>query len=239
MPKSCLACLLLFWTVTSYADKVVSIVTEEAYPMNYELDGKVAGVATDYLKRIMELSGYEYNLTIMPWNRAYKTASEQKNTLLYSVARTAEREADFHWLFQIRKIQYYLFGLAQRKDEFSNEDICERRKIAVVRDDVTHNYLKKLNCGELVLAQSYKQLHSLLTRERVDFIASSALGMKYFIRRHADESQSFYSHRKLDGMSTALYYAMNINSDSDVVESLSRLFDEQTDHSSYDGIEQM
>ena len=239
MPKYCIACLLLLWTVTSDAEKVVTVVTEEAYPMSYEQGARVSGVATEYLKRIMAVSGYEYNLTIMPWNRAYKTAIEQKNTLLYSVARTPEREANFHWLFQIKKIQYYLFGLTERRPEFSNEDICERRKIAVIRDDVTHNHLKNLNCGELVLAQSYKQLHSLLTRERVDFIASSALGMKYFIRRHADDSQNFYPHKKLDGMSTALYYAININSDNDIVETLSRLFEEQTDHASYDGIEQM
>ena len=207
--------------------------------LNYHKDGAVVGLATDYLKLVMDSSGYEYNLTLMPWNRAFKTAQEEKNTLLFSVARTAEREKQFNWLFQIKEIQYYLYGLSTNESDYTEEDVCKTRKIAVVRDDVTHDYLKRNNCGKLILAQSYKQLDSLLARGRVDFIASSALGMKYFIQRHAHSSQDFYAHKKLDGLSTALYFAMNIESDVTVVQELQALFSQFTNHSAYDAIVNM
>ncbi len=239
MPKFLVVCALLFSSLHCFASKTITIVTEESYPLNYLKDEQVSGIATDFLRHVMLESGYDYSITLMPWNRAIRTATELTNSLLYSVARTPEREDKFHWLFQIKEIQYYLYGLTGRKEEFVNEDICSNRKIAVVRSDVTHEYLKKLNCGELILAQSYKQLDSLLLKGRVDFIASSALGMKYFIQRHSHSMDNFYAQKKLEGLSTGLYFAMNIDSESVIVDTLKQQFMEAMAHPTYTAIENM
>ena len=234
----CLFLALLLSPTALHAEKI-QIVTEEAYPMNYTANGEIVGYATDYLQTVLADSGFQYDIKLVPWNRAYKMALEDKNTLIYSIARTPDREDKFHWLLRIKTVQYYLYGLTTKAQEFKSLDACTESKIAIVSGDVTHDYLSSLGCGELVLAQDYQQLNSLLTRGRVDFIASSALGIKYFTERYDHNADSFYQFKTLKGLATALYYAINIDTDSKVVDNLRAHFNKHRDHPSFYALQAM
>jgi polar amino acid transport system substrate-binding protein len=53
---------------------------------------------------------------MLPWNRAFNTALNSKNTLIYSIARTTEREPNFVWIGPVHKTQVNLYKLKSRSD---------------------------------------------------------------------------------------------------------------------------
>lgn len=233
----CLVAILLGSVAT--ASERLTVVTEEAYPMNYSQGTEVVGTATDYLRHVLNSNSISHDIKLMPWGRAYKTALEGRNVLIYSIARTPDREDKFHWLFEMKQIQYYLYGLSTRQEELQEANACKENKIAVVYGDVTHDHLTSLGCDNLILAQDYKQLDALLQRKRVDFIASSALGIKYFVERYGHNDTSLYQHKTLDGLSTALYFAMSKNSEAELVSTLKSSFTALTVHPSYIPLKEM
>ena len=75
----------------------INIITEDSVILQYKEKGKIVGPATDIVTDTIEQAGFSYDIKMLPWSRAYKVALTQKNTLIYSLARTADCEDKFHW----------------------------------------------------------------------------------------------------------------------------------------------
>ena len=76
--------------------QTVQVVTETTLFV-FMQDGKIAGPATEVVKKTLQLAGInDYRLNIYPWARAYDMALNEPNVLIYLVARTPERETRFH-----------------------------------------------------------------------------------------------------------------------------------------------
>jgi polar amino acid transport system substrate-binding protein len=92
--------LLLFSIVlptTVYSDNVI-IVTENYPPYSYEQEGEITGISTDIVKCIMDESGLEYKIEVLPWARAYEMALNKDDVLIYSIMRIPEHETLFNWI---------------------------------------------------------------------------------------------------------------------------------------------
>lgn len=77
-------------------------------------NGWVVGPAADLIRQVMDESGLEYEIKLVPWNRAYTLATKLDNALVYAMLRQSEREAKFHWLVPVFETPLYLYG---RPDE--------------------------------------------------------------------------------------------------------------------------
>lgn len=94
-----LSLLLLLASVPARAQSF-KLVTEEQPPMNFTdpETGKIVGITTELVEAIMHKAGYDYELSLLPWNRAYRYALRDANTCIFTTVRTPGREDKFKWV---------------------------------------------------------------------------------------------------------------------------------------------
>jgi polar amino acid transport system substrate-binding protein len=221
-----LACICVTEHFASESLPDVRVVTEEGYPINYtsETTGEVTGFATEFLRIVLDEAQVSYDIKSYSWTRAFKIAREEPNVLIYSMARTPEREDNFNWLFEIMTLNYFLYGASERANEFKSLDNSRDYKVAVVAGSVTQKYLEQDGYKNLVLAQDYEQLNNLVQRSRVDLIASSEFAIKSFINKFDYEQDYFTPYKPLNYVEIDLYYALSKDSDPRLVDKLLTLF---------------
>jgi len=89
----------------------ILFVTEDLPPLQYMKDEKLQGTYADIVHRLIQKSGLrDVKIEVYPWARAYKLASERKNTFIFSIVRTPQREDKFIWVKQIGADQFGFFG---------------------------------------------------------------------------------------------------------------------------------
>lgn len=85
-------CLVPF---TAFAEKL-PVVCHEFPPYNYlDNDGNVTGSSVEIVTEILQNMGYEADIKLLPWNRAYQSAADGEAAMLFTFSKSAEREQDF------------------------------------------------------------------------------------------------------------------------------------------------
>lgn len=136
--------LAMMLLASPLAGQDLKILGSEYPPFSYLKDGRPTGLCTAIVRALLDDLDLQQEITIAPWARSYKTALEEPNVLLFTVARTAERESLFHWIGVIVSGETHLYGLRERSDIIINRlEQAKRYKIGVVRDDIRAGYLRK------------------------------------------------------------------------------------------------
>jgi polar amino acid transport system substrate-binding protein len=113
----------------------ISALTEALPPLNYEVDGKVVGFSSELLDLMARESGITISKQLLPWARAYELVTRQGNTLIYSMARTPEREALFQWVGPISARRILLYKLVERAEiSIKTLDDARNYRVGVVRE---------------------------------------------------------------------------------------------------------
>lgn len=108
------AAVLLAIRVPVAADQV-RVYTESYPPYSYVTkEGQIDGLAVRLVRQVLDASSLDYRLIIVPWNRAYRAALEEDNSLIFTIARVPEREGKFDWLVQLGEVKFHLYG---RRDD--------------------------------------------------------------------------------------------------------------------------
>ena len=122
----------------------ISALTESLPPLNYELDGAVVGFSSELLDLIAKDADISVNKQLLPWSRAYDMVARQGNTLIYSLARTPEREAQFQWVGPISTRRIVLYKLSDRADiSIKTLDDARPYRIGVARESAAAKGLIK------------------------------------------------------------------------------------------------
>jgi len=72
--------------------------TEEWAPYNFTEEGTIKGISTDIIRAACSAAKLDCDTLMVPWARAYKTASHTPNTLVFTTARKLSREQEFLWV---------------------------------------------------------------------------------------------------------------------------------------------
>jgi len=199
----------------------INVVTEDSVALQYKEKGKIVGPATDIVTKAIEQAGFSYDIQMLPWSRAYKMALTQKNTLIYSLARTAEREDKFHWIGKIMKLDYYLFGYENLPiDNNTSMDVLKNYRIGAARDSAVYHYLSNLQFNHLQVVGHGKQNFSKLVQHRIDLFPANLSSFKAGCKHFKVNCRRIKPLYKLDLASSALYFAMNKSSDIEIVKDL-------------------
>ncbi len=176
MIKSVFAILFCFCAVfTVYADgPALRVVTELSPPHQTIKEGKVDGISTQIVEATLKQAGLQSRIEVYPWARAFYIASSTPNVLIYNMARTAERENEFHWIGPVANYRLGLVRLTDRTDLTPNhvKDLGSA-VIAVQRDDFSAVYLQQqgLKIGkELQLSADILESWRLLLKGKVDYV---------------------------------------------------------------------
>jgi polar amino acid transport system substrate-binding protein len=240
MKKLCLPVVLILITISAFAQEV-KIVTENYPPYNYEENGKVKGVSTEIVRAVLKEMGLNIKITVYPWARTYRLALEEPNTLIYSIARTPEREHKFKWVGVIAPADQVLLSLKERTDiKLNNLDDTRKYKIGTVRDDVIEHHLLSngFKVGKNIdRCNNYNSNIKKLLRKRIDLCAIGKLVGYNILRKIGHEpGDTVKQVYRFDVLSKGVNMAFQKDTPDEVVNKFRRGLEKIKENKTYDKI---
>lgn len=140
----CLRTWLLGIFIASLAPAQSLTIYTEIDPPNQiqNEEGELAGMAVEIVREIQRRVGNTDPINVVPWSRGYLELQTLPNIVLFSTARTKERNPLFKWVGPIDERRYVLYVRADSKIQLRTlEDARKLAAIGVYKDDVRDLYL--------------------------------------------------------------------------------------------------
>ncbi|BDQ37618.1 amino acid ABC transporter substrate-binding protein [Pseudodesulfovibrio nedwellii] len=206
--------------------------TEENPPFNHMYAGTISGIATDVLLRMTAIAHTPLKreeIQILPWARGYQRLQNSPNVILYSMARTSNREGLFQWIGPIMKVKGVL--IARKKDGIRINNLIsdtQHRVIGTIRESASEHIL--LSKG--VSTHSLQRLHDIklnvqkLMSGRVDMVAMTETTFWYYVKELKYDPELFKIVHIL--MESSFYYGVSSDMNPTLVDRLQKALDQIT-----------
>lgn len=162
------------------AAQSLNIYYEDNRPLQFVgADGKPAGFAAEVVREIQRRIHNRDAVQLVPWARGLNRLGSTPNTLLFSMARTAERDGQYQWIGPIFENSYAFYAKADSTLVIS--DLEEAKKVAsigVYRGDVRDQVLTTLGFTNLDRANSNLSSVRKLMAGRIALFAGSPTNMQ-------------------------------------------------------------
>lgn len=210
--------------------------TEEYYPFSYTENGVVRGLSSDLLRKVWEELGIEEQpIHSLPWARAYERIQRDRNTVLYGMARAAEREKLFLWAGPILTVRFVLLAKKSRGLVINNLDDITGYRIGTLRDDISdillNDYRTKAKIEQV--AQMEINLDKLVS-DRLDMVAYEERSWQRMVESQGmspDDFETLYSLKE-----TPLYYVFHLETPDSLVQQFQGALDRVKQTPAYQGI---
>lgn len=162
----------------------LELLTEDYPPYNmYAADGvKVVGLSTDLLEATLARAGITYRISLVPWQRALKSARENADTCVYSTSRLPERESAYRWIGPLINNDWTLFAPSDSRIAIAQLDDARHLRIGSYYGDAIDDYLKAQ--GFMVDSADADNLNPRkLLSGRIDLWATGSLLGPYLARQ--------------------------------------------------------
>ncbi len=230
--------LLLCFNLSGFAQSVtyahdspgkLRVVTTDFPPYSYSINLRVTGLATDVVRAAFEQADIAFpEPEICPWARAYQLSLSRPDTLIYSIARTPEREDKFIWIGTVAPYQIKLYKLRHREDISINTlDDAKRFIIGGEIDDVKQAYLKKQGFVEgdnLRLVADDELNLRMLFAGRIDLLPFNAYSLPLVAKKLDLDVRELEAVLSLKDISYDLYMALSRNSSDTLSQSLIKAY---------------
>lgn len=164
--------LCMFMLIQGVAQELNVYTTDEP-PLSYEKNGDVKGISTDIVKELMTRTKSSGSIQLLPWARAYKTAQQSRNSVVFTMARNKTREAFFHWLGPIVKKKWVLYSLHTHPLIINDLHDIKTTTVGTIRHDARATYLKEKGLEGIYELDDHNIALNMLVRGRIDLWASS------------------------------------------------------------------
>lgn len=200
-----------------------TVYTEDLPPFNYLEKDKVTGSSTELLVKLLEKNGHTIannKINLTSWSRGYHEVLNTPNTILYSMARTQEREHLFKWVGPINTLRIGLVAKKNKHVVISEAKCLHNYTIAVRHDTAAEKLLLELGMKSEELDRFYSGLSQFkkLQEGRVDALASSIEATYATLEKEGLnplEYEVVYLLSKSD-----LYFAFHKETDNAIIEQL-------------------
>lgn len=200
------------------------VVTELSPPHQLVVNGKVEGVSTKIVEATLKQAGLESRIEVYPWARAFYIATATPNVLIYNMARTAERENEFHWIGPVANYRLGLVRLTERTDLAPNhiKDLGSA-VIAVQRGDFSTFYLQQqgMKIGkELQLSADILESWRLLIKGKVDYVVDDETALALMEKQLAQPEGITRFVLAIPELEQKTYFAASKTTDPELVRKL-------------------
>lgn len=227
--KSVIALLLIFSSHFVMAEKV-QLYTEHLPPFQMVNEQKqvVGGIAHVVVKELMDRLHLQASYIPLPWARAYLLTQEQKNALIYSIARSPKRENKFQWIGKIKQVRYFFYGATGDEENINLADRKIRSlNVVVVRGSIEYDLLSQIGFEDnknLFIADSYIAAFRMAQIGRVDAVYSSEFSYIAIARTLGLDKNVLHPIYTLN-QSLDMYVAANKDSDPEFIKAMQEAFD--------------
>jgi len=206
--------------------QVFTVYTEQLPPFNYLENDKVIGSSTRLLEALLAKSGHtiaQGKINLVPWSRGYHEALTTQNTILYSMARTPEREDLFKWVGPVNKLTIGLIAKKASRVVVNKPECLNNYMVAVMHDTASESILKNLGMKSANMERFSNPLAQIkkLNEGRVDAMAFGVEGM-YQMLSAAGIDPSLYETVYVLKQSD-LYFAFHKETDERLIQELNHV----------------
>jgi len=233
------AVLLLLLVLPARAAEEIRFLTEENPPYNFLKDGQVRGIAVDLLLAM----GREANrpirrsrIELLPWPRAYRLLQHRPNTVLFSTARTREREDRFLWVGPI--IELTIGVIAPRARHLRPRSVADLAglRIGTILNGAPEQLLlaRGLSAEYLDRVTTPGQNVRKLAAGRIDALAFNTTATHLLMEEMGIDPEDYETILVLK--QARLYYAFSQGSDPALVRDLGRALETLRSRRGPDGL---
>ncbi len=239
----------LFWIViafNSYADEVtppslnqLNYYTEEYPPYNFTANGRLQGIAVDYLVYASQQANSVItidDISVQPWPRAYRNAIIRPNTVLFSTTRTKIRDPLFKWAGPIGVTRVVVLAKRSKNIEIHTDKELAQYRIGAVRDDVGEQLLLELGVPRDSIADNSvpDTLANQLAKNRIDLWAYEENVARWWLRKAGFNNEDFEVVYVLS--EGELFYAFSKDVPDEIVNQLQQGLDRVRSEKSDQGV---
>lgn len=204
----------------------LNILTEHLAPYQIVSENSITGLSTEIVEATLIESQYTYDIIAYPWALSFRRATHEKNTCIYSLARIPQRESLFKWVGHIATSTVSLYSLKNNQLVISNIEDAKKYNTAVIRDDVTHQFLLTKGFVEnenLYVVNNYDALLKLLdlSSRHIDIVLLNDDLLKNRVK-NLDDASKYRNVFQLKELTMNLHFACSLNTEQKIVDNLSK-----------------
>lgn len=204
----------------------LTIFAEDFPPYSYVEDKIARGLSVDLLVEMFRRAGIEKtreDVVVVPWARGYRQALKRKNTLLFSTARTTEREDLFKWVGPIGDPNAVL--VARKSDNIELNGEFNKLIYGVVQHSSTEQLLLAEGTDPLRMVHMTAPVRAaqMLARGRIDVWAVDRAVALWSLKKHGYKTEDF--EVVYDFKSGPISFALNKETDDSLVALLQTSLD--------------
>ena len=200
----------------------LTFITEIYPPYSFVEEGRPRGISVELLTEILRAARSRQtrdDIQVLPWSEGYQRALTEPNTVLFSTARTAEREHLFQWAGPIAPTRTVL--LAQRQRGIRLQDFAQIAQqdlqIAAVKNSAGHQLLLRegLEAGHIHAVDNGRAAAQLLHDGTVDLWVTEELVGRWLFDDMGFGSRTVQAIFVL--RETPMYFAIHLDTPRDHV----------------------
>jgi polar amino acid transport system substrate-binding protein len=157
----------------------LTIVSENSPPFNFVKHDTFTGSSTEIVREMLRRMHRADTIQILTWARGYNLALSRPNVVLFSTARTNQRENLFHWIGPLYRVRFGFY--AKKESGLRLTSLADAKKvgaIATYKNDVREQLLKSQGFTNLDSSKSPASNLKKLISGRVDLWLFSNLGVE-------------------------------------------------------------
>jgi len=188
--QACLSAIVLGLLLgkSAVAAQPLRVVLEVSPPHQTLDNGKVGGLTTAVVAAMLQQAGLSANFEVYPWARAFRIAATTPDVLIYNIARTPEREAQFEWIGIVTRYKFGLLKLSRRDDIQVGElaDI-QHYVVGAQREDFSAEWLRdtaKQPAQKLELQPDVLETWRLLVNGKLDLMIDDPQAIDDMLHLH-------------------------------------------------------
>lgn len=216
---SALLCTLLGIFSFPIRAEEYQVVTEEWAPYNYVDNGELTGMTTDIVRAIMAMTGDNFEMLMLPSMRSSYTLNNRPRTIMYSLFRTPEREAQYKWVGPIVQESIYPYQLAEAQRPVNSlEQLRHAPQITTRQAGLIPDLLQAQGFTNLDRsAGGNQQLYRMLLAKRTDLIVGDTAAGVAYNTRQLNIAPGTLRKIPVELYRASLYIAFSRDSDDKVV----------------------
>lgn len=212
---------------TGNSDAFIEIVTEDWRPYNFVQDGELMGSSVETMKQVLAHAKVDHRITVMPWARAYKTAMDTPNHMIFTMKRIPEREPFFVWGRPlVVGGSIYPYRLKKRTDvSIKSVNDLKNYNTATIRDSFEDTYLTSKGMSDTsVYVSTIPQFFRMAEKHRIDYFLLQEQTFSFEAEK-AGVSANQFVNEPFEIEAPSMYFAFNPQTAADVIDRILQSFD--------------
>ncbi|WP_189376485.1 substrate-binding periplasmic protein [Thalassotalea profundi] len=190
-------------------------------------DNKLTGFSTAVVKTLANKVNDTVNFELLPWERAYRGVKENKNTLIFSLYRSKQREKHFKWVGKLDENIHNFYALRSNvATHIKSEKATKRLITAVISNSYEDKTLTARGYTNLMRVSNEKQVVNMLFSHRIDLLFGSEVTIANLVTEAGRSIDDIIKLVPISNWGDGLYIAFNKDSDADLVKKYQRAYQE-------------